>query len=491
MYVICYKIAMVFWNFLGSVALSVMLAMIFSYLCFMEPYLIALAALILLIALILFIKRGKAPDQTHELTELRQEREELRLRLARMEQQALHEADEKKRMDAAFRSEREESRSELEVLRREYLDAQKSLENMRAYHQAQQEKVAEQKEEIKQIRAQFNLEFRGLADRILEEKTQKFTESNTKSMEGILNPLRDKIKTFEEKVDKAYQAEAAERNALKGVVQQLMEQSMRIQDEANNLTRALKGDTKKQGNWGEVILERVLERSGLVKDREYRLQASLPGEDGRRMQPDAIIELPDDKHLVIDAKVSLVAYERWANAENEEQAEASARQHVLSVENHVKSLSAKNYQDLYGINSPDFVLLFMPIESAFSMSVSYKPELFSEAWDRRVVIVSPSTLLATLRTIASIWKQERQTRNVLEIAKEAGALYDKFVGFLDDMDTVGEQLGRAVRSHEAATRKLGTGPGNVIRKVEKLKKLGARANKQLSDRHIDTDAEED
>src|SRR5690606_15529854 len=191
--------------------------------------------------------------------------------------------------------------------------------------------------------------------------TQKFTETNSKSLDQILNPLKEKIKTFEEKVEKTYQTEANERNTLKGVVQQLMEQSLRIKDEANNLTRALKGDSKRQGNWGEVILERVLERSGLVKDQEYRLQASMVDEDGRRLQPDAIIDLPDDKHLVIDSKVSLVAYEKWVNADDEEQRESFAKQHVLSVENHVKGLSAKNYQDLYQINSPDFVLLFMPI----------------------------------------------------------------------------------------------------------------------------------
>lgn len=456
----------------------------------MELYLTAISALFLLVALILLIKRNKSPEQGQELATLRREREELALQLARMEQQTRGHADEKARMERSIQSEREQWRADLERLRAEHLDAQRALESTRAYYQSQQEKIAEQKEEIKQIREQFNLEFRGLADRILEEKTQKFTESNSKSMEGILSPLRDKLKTFEEKVDKAYRAEAAERNALKGVVQQLMEQSLRIQDEANNLTRALKGDSKKQGNWGEVILERVLERSGLAKDREYRLQQSVPDDTGRRLQPDAIIELPDNKHLVIDSKVSLVAYEKWVNAEGDEEAEISARQHVLSVETHVKSLSAKNYQALYGINSPDFVLLFMPIESAFSMSVTYKPELFSEAWDRRVVIVSPSTLLATLRTVASIWKQERQTRNVLDIAKEAGALYDKFVGFLDDMESVGQQLGRAVQSHEAATRKLGTGPGNVIRRVENLKKLGARANKQLGDKYVDDNPEQ-
>ncbi len=434
-----------------------------------------------------FIRRPKATHYTVELSRLRQEREDLTVKLARAEQQVEHDTREKERMDMMFREERERWHTEMETLRKTYLEAEKSLEKARAFYQSQQEKITEQKQEIEEIRQRFNLEFEGLANKILEEKTQKFTETNTKSIDHILNPLKEKIKTFEEKVDKAYQTEAAERNSLKGVVQQLMEQSLRIKDEANNLTRALKGDSKRQGNWGEVILERVLERSGLVKDQEYRLQASMVDEDGRRLQPDAIIDLPDDKHLVIDSKVSLVAYEKWVNADDEEQRESFAKQHVLSVENHVKGLSAKNYQDLYQINSPDFVLLFMPIESAFSMSISYKSDLFSDAWDRRVVIVSPSTLLATLRTIASIWKQERQTQNVMEIAKEAGALYDKFVGFMQDMDKVSEQLGRAVRSHEDATRKLGTGPGNVIRKVENLKKLGARASKQIDGKHLDFD----
>lgn len=201
-----------------------------------------------------------------------------------------------------------------------------------------------------------------------------------------------------------------------------------------------------------MILERVLERSGLLKDQEFRLQASVNDEDGKRLQPDAIIDLPDDKHLIVDAKISLVAYEKWVNAESEEEQKIFARQHIQSVENHVRELSAKNYHELYRIQSPDFVLLFMPIESALSMSVREKPDLFSDAWDRKVVIVSPSTLLATLRTIASMWKQERQTRNVLEIAREAGALYDKFVGFLQDMQQVEGQLQRAMERHQEATK---------------------------------------
>ncbi|WP_257657380.1 DNA recombination protein RmuC [Parapedobacter lycopersici] len=450
----------------------------------MEIYLIAVALIILIVAVVLLIKRPRYTGAS-ELTALQQEKEVLVVQLARAEQQAESLAAEKERITVLLREEQQRLINELQQERARLADAEKALENARAYYTSQQEKLKEQKAEIETIKQQFNTEFQVIASKILEEKTQKFTETNSKSLDQILNPLKEKIKTFEEKVEKTYQTEASERNTLKGVVQQLMEQSLRIKDEANNLTRALRGDSKKQGNWGEVILERVLERSGLVKDREYRLQASLIDEEGKRLQPDAIIDLPDEKHLVVDSKVSLVAYERWVNADTDEDREAFAKQHILSIENHVKGLSAKNYHDLYQINSPDFVLLFMPIESAFSMSITYKADLFSDAWDRRVVIVSPSTLLATLRTIASMWKQERQTRNVLEIAKEAGALYDKFVGFLQDMDRVGEQLNRAVRSHEDATKKLGSGPGNVIKKVEKLKKLGARASKQIDSNLID------
>ena len=453
----------------------------------MEMYLIAFAIVILLIAVVLFIRRPQGGSSQQELELLRKDKETAVLQLARAEQQVENLAAEKERVTLLLREEQQRLHDELQQTRRQLAEAERSLEAVRVRYQSQQELLEAQKEEIVAIRKQFNTEFQVIANKILEEKTQKFTDTHSRSLDQILGPLKDKLKTFEEKVDKTYQHEAAERNALKGVVQQLMEQSLRIKDEANSLSRALRGDSKKQGNWGEVILERVLERSGLVRDREYRLQASMTDEEGRRLQPDAVIDLPDDKHLVVDAKVSLVAYERWVNAETDAEREQAAKQHIQSIENHVKGLSAKNYHDLYQINSPDFVLLFMPIESAFSMSITYKADLFSDAWDRNVVIVSPSTLLATLRTIASMWKQERQTRNVLDIAKEAGALYDKFVGFLQDMDKTGEQLSRAMRAHEEATKKLGTGSGNIIRKVEKLKKLGARASKQIGGHLLDED----
>ncbi|SEF84068.1 DNA recombination protein RmuC [Sphingobacterium lactis] len=387
--------------------------------------------------------------------------------------------------DRLLQSEKDRIQEELRFETAAKQSLERSLEATNAYLQAQQEKFTEQKEELENLRSRFNAEFQVLANQILEEKSQKFTQLNQQQMAQVLDPLKEKIKTFEEKVEKTYQQESSERNVLKGVVEQLMQQSMQIKDEANNLAKALKGDNKKQGNWGEVILERVLERSGLLKDQEYRLQHALIDEEGRRFQPDAVIYLPDEKHLVVDAKLSLIAYERAVNADTDEDRQLFVKQHVQSIENHVKELSAKDYHRLYGIQSPDFVLLFIPIESSLSLAVNHKPELFSDAWDRRVVIVSPSTLLATLRTIASVWKQERQNRNVLEIAKEAGLLYDKFVGFLSDMEQLEQILQKATDKHADAMKKLNSGSGNVIRKVEQLKTLGAKANKQIGDRYLE------
>lgn len=434
-----------------------------------------IAVIILLIFICIYLASQKAKGVSKsDFDKLSQEKQALAIQYAKLTQYADLQSQEKEELKRLLEKETNE-RNALE----------RTLEGTNAYLQAQQEKFEEQKVEIERTKTQFNTEFQVLANKILEEKTQKFTALNQQYLGVILDPLKEKIKSFEEKVEKSYAQESAERNVLKGVVEQLMQQSMQIKDEANNLTRALKGDSKKQGNWGEVILERVLERSGLIKDQEYRLQVSLQDEAGRRLQPDAIIDLPDDKQLIVDSKVSLLAYDNYLNADIEEELNMHLKLHVQSIENHVKELSAKNYHSLYGIHSPDFVLLFMPIESALSVAVMQKPELFSDAWDRRVVIVSPSTLLATLRTIASMWKQERQNRNVLEIAREAGALYDKFVGFLTDMQQIQVHLHKASEKHDEAMKKLSTGSGNVVRRVENLKALGAKANKQIDEKYLD------
>jgi DNA recombination protein RmuC len=377
--------------------------------------------------------------------------------------------------------------NELNDLRINYMSERdkviKSEENLLA----QREKQAQQELYIAELQQQFKVEFENIANKLLEEKSAKFTEHNRAHLDIILNPLKENIKAFEEKVEKVYKSESDERNILKGVISELMSQSKQIQEDANNLTKALKGDSKKQGNWGEVILERVLERSGLVRDREYRIQANLTNTDGSRFQPDVIIDLPDDKHIIVDAKVSLVAYDRLVSADHEEDRELHLKHHILSIKTHIQSLSAKNYHDLYQINSPDFVMLFIPIESSFGIAVQQDAELFNFAWDRKVVIVSPSTLLATLRTISSIWKQERQNRNVLEIARLSGSMYDKFVGFLTDMESIGKNIKQSQDAYDKALNKLSTGSGNLSNTSERIKKLGAKATKQIDTKFLESD----
>ena len=375
---------------------------------------------------------------------------------------------------------------ELSDLRERFNDERSNLVRAEANVNAYQDKLAQQQKSIEELQQKFTLEFSNIANKILDEKSAKFTLQNQTNLDNILNPLKANIKSFEEKVDKVYKVEALERSELKGVIFQLMDQSKQIQTDANNLTKALKGDNKKQGNWGEVILERVLESSGLVKDREYRTQTSLNNADGARLQPDVVIDLPDHKNLIVDAKISLVAYEKMVSAESEEEKITFLKQHIASVKAHIDGLASKNYQNLYQINSPDFVLLFIPIESTFSITIQADTELFNYAWNKKVVIVSPTTLLATLRTIASIWKVDRQNKNVFEIAEEAGALYDKFVGFLEDMDKIGKHIGMTQKAHEDAFKKLQYGSGNLIGKVEKIKKLGAKtkSTKQIDSKFL-------
>jgi DNA recombination protein RmuC len=454
----------------------------------MDIYVLVAAIAILLVAFILFFKKTGNNSSSDDLLRLKNENNALNIELAKAEQYAAGLIAEKESITNLLKEEKIRLLDELIDGRAQLADANKSLESARAYYNSQQEKIREQKIEVDQIRKDFQMEFQNIANKLLDEKSQKFIETNRTNLDILLNPLKENIKAFEEKVEKVYKAESDERNVLRGEITLLMALNKQISDEAQNLTKALKGDNKKQGNWGEVILEKVLERSGLVKDREYRLQASLTAPDGTRLQPDAIIDLPDDKHLIIDSKVSLIAYERLVNAETEEDRRLFSKGHVESIRSHVNGLSSKNYHDLYQINSPDFVLLFVPIESSFSFAVQIDAELFSDAWDKRVVIVSPSTLLATLRTIASIWKQERQNRNVLEIARLSGLMYDKFVGFVGDMEGIGKNIKQSQAAYESALGKLTEGNGNLTVTADKIKKLGAKANKQIDQKHINGEA---
>lgn len=338
-----------------------------------------------------------------------------------------------------------------------------------------QTKISELKENEQQLLEKFE----NLANKIFEDKSSKFTEQNKTNIDQILKPLSEKIKDFEKKVDDVYVTDSKERAGLVQQIKNLHELNQQMSKDANNLTSALKGQTKTQGNWGEFILESILEKSGLVKGREYVVQESITAESGKRFQPDVIINLPENKSIIIDSKVSLVGYEKFISEEDEQQKQLGLREHINSIRAHIKNLSGKNYQNLYQLESLDFVLMFMPIEPAFAIAVQSDPAIFTDAFEQNIVIVSPSTLLATLRTISSIWRQENQNKNALEIAKQSGALYDKFVGFVDDLKSVGDRMEQAKTSYSNAMNKLVDGSGNLVGRVEKIKRLGAKASKTL------------
>jgi DNA recombination protein RmuC len=455
---------------------------------------IALLIVILIVLVLLFLKKPQAAlsiVSVEDFERIKNENESLKISLAKADERVSNLSVEKEHITVLLKQEQQRLIDELQGERDRLADANRELESTRSFYMAEKEKLAEQKISYEQSQQKLNKDFELIANKILEEKSTRFIEQNRTNLDIILNPLKENIKAFEEKVEKVYKAESDERNILKGVISELQIQSKLIQEDANNLTKALKGDSKKQGNWGEVILEKVLERSGLVRDQEYRIQASHTSAEGGRYQPDVVIDLPDDKHLVVDAKVSLVAYERSVSAETEEEREGYVKQHLASIKNHIQELSSKNYQDLYKINSPDFVLLFVPIESSFSIAVQKDAELFNFAWDRRVVIVSPSTLLATLRTIASMWKQERQNRNVMEIARLSGSMYDKFVGFVTDMENIGKYIKNGQDAYDKAINKLSVGSGNLTNTSEKIKKLGAKATKQIDTKYLDVNDESD
>ncbi|WP_297100490.1 DNA recombination protein RmuC [uncultured Draconibacterium sp.] len=386
----------------------------------------------------------------------------------------------------ALKTEADEWKAELQAYREENKALNVRLENAKVQFKNQEEKLNEQKEELEKIQKKLTVEFENVANKILEKNSEKFTAANQKNIGEVLNPLKEKIQLFEKKVDDTYKQGLKDQTDLKAELKKLYDLNNKISEEASNLTKALKGDVKKQGNWGEVVLERILERSGLNEGEQgYQKQFSDTTEEGKRIQPDIVINLPDNKHIIVDSKVSMIAYERAVNTENEEERVRFVKEHLLSLRTHIKGLSEKHYQTASKLNSPDFVLLFIPIEASFSVAIQEDQELFSFAWDQKVVIVSPSTLLATLRTISSIWQQENQTRNAIEIAKQGGALYDKFVGFIADMETIGKNLSTTQKTYESAVNKLHTGAGNLVRRVENIKKLGAKATKELPQKMLE------
>lgn len=372
----------------------------------------------------------------------------------------------------AAQQELQKTQSLLDKERQLTIEQTRQIASLEADYRNLEDQLLHQKDEL-------SVQFKNLANDLLEEKSKRFTEQNRVQIDQILAPLSQKIQQFEQKVDTTYKEELRDKASLLSEVKKLYDLSTRLSDDAQNLTKALKGDTKQQGNWGEVILEKVLERSGLTKDVEYRTQLVTRNQTGDIIKPDVVVYLPDNKHLVVDAKVSLVAYEQFVNADDEALKTQALRSHLASVRSHVRLLSDKNYYSGDTLISPDFTMLFMPIESAFSVAIQADAELFNLAWEKRIILVSPTTLLATLRTVASIWKFEKQSKNALEIARLSGEMYDKFEGFVKDLQKIGDSLKGSQTAYDEAVKKLAEGRGNLIRTSEKLKNLGARATKDL------------
>lgn len=359
---------------------------------------------------------------------------------------------------------------------KEFLSTELTRKNTE-YDNLQQQNL-KRDQELEERQEQLRKDFEILATKILDEKSEKFTTQNKENIKNILNPLQEKIQLFEKKVEDNQKESISMHSALKEQLLGLKDLNQQMTKEATNLTKALKGDSKMQGNWGELVLERVLEKSGLEKDREYFIQQSFNLPDGTRVLPDVVLYLPDNKKMIIDSKVSLTDYERYVNADDEDR-NSFLKAHINSIKKHVDQLSDKNYQDLYDIESPDFVLLFIPIEPAFAVAINEDNSLYNKAFEQNIVIVTPSTLLATLRTIDTMWNNEKQQRNAIEIARQAGALYDKFEGLVKDLTGVGKKIDDAKKDYSSAMNKLVEGRGNLITSVEKLKKLGAKAKKSL------------
>ena len=350
-------------------------------------------------------------------------------------------------------------------------------------------KLLEQKEELEKLQEKFTNEFENLANKILDEKSNKFTEQNQKNIKLILGPLQEKIQLFEKKVEENQKESIHIHSSLKQQLVDLQRQNLKITQEAENLTKALKGDSKMQGNWGEVILTRILEKSGLTKDREYSLQDSHKNEDGKRFQTDVLIHLPDGKRMIIDSKVSIVHFERYVSEDDDAQKELYLKQHIDSIKRHVDDLSKKTYQHLID-ESPDTVFMFIPTEPAFAIASAHEPNLYEEAFVKDIIIVTPSTLLAALKLVDNLWKNDKQKRFAVEIASQAGSLYDSFTNLTDDLLKVGTQIGTVQNTYQSAMKKL-TGRGNLIKKVENLKALGAKASKSIDEKLLKRAGEDD
>ena len=433
----------------------------------MEAILIAAVILLVIVVIFLNIRHQKVKTEASQQ----------QIDLARAEEKL-----------TALNLDKTQLANQLDQERERYLQASRELEGLKSYYNSQQQKIQEQKEEILQLQTKLTSEFENIASRILEEKSQKFADQNKTSLDTLLTPLKEQIKGFEKKVEETYDKELRDKISLREELKRLNDMNVRLSTDATNLTNALKGETKTQGNWGELILETILEKSGLTKNREYFLQQSYSNEEGKKYQPDVIIHLPDNKRIVIDSKVSLVDFERYFSCDSEVDKATCLKNHISSIRKHIKGLGEKNYQSLYQLQSLDFVLMFMPLEPAFSLATQHDNQLFNEAFEKNIVIVSPSTLLATLRTISSIWKFEYQNKNALKIAKEGEALYDKFHDLIKDLEKVQHGFDGVQKSFSNAFTKL-EGKGGIIRRIENLRELGIKRNKRISEHYLESTVE--
>ena len=392
---------------------------------------------------------------------------------------------------AAMANEKRQERQRYEVLTKEYAQLQADLATEKTRLDEERKSAREKIALLEKAELRLTKEFENLANRIFEEKHQKFNEVSKIGVEALLTPLREQMSDFRKKVEDVYDNENRERASLRTEIQSLKSLNERIGVDALNLTKALKGDSKTRGTWGEIQLERLLEESGLAKGREYDVQASHRNEDGQRFQPDVVIHLPEKKDVVIDSKVSLVAYEHYYTAESDEERLRRLRAHTASLRNHFSGLSAKNYDELIGVNSLDMVIMFVPIEPALLLAFEHEPNLFSEAFNHRILLVSPSTLMATLQIIHNIWRYEYQNRNAQAIATEAGKLHDQFVSFVDALEKVGDQIKRAGESYDTAHKRLTSGRGNLVGRTQNLRILGAKVKKSINSELIEIALEND
>ncbi|WP_353661484.1 DNA recombination protein RmuC [Hydrogenimonas sp. SS33] len=378
-----------------------------------------------------------------------------------------------------FERELERSDAELDQAREENGALRQEIARLQTQLEEERKQTALRLEELKGAREAMQKEFKVLASRIMEENSRRFGDLSKERVEAVLNPLKEQVGEFKKRLEAVHTEETKSVSALMSEIRNLKAINQKISEDAINLTRALKGESKTQGVWGEMVLERVLEASGLREGEEFEREVSLQDGDRRRFRPDVIVHLPDERDIVIDAKTSLVAYERYVNEEDEEKKALYARHHLEAVKNHIDRLADKSYTRLDGINTLDFIFMFMPIEGALMLALQSDPTLYDKAFSKHIVLVSPTTLLVALRAVENTWRNERQNRNALEIARQAGALYDKFAGFAEELEKVGKQLDTLQRTYEGAWKKLYEGRGNLVRQVQKLRELGARASKQM------------